>query len=183
MYPKAVCREVAKAYAHLRADVRITCRYEETVFVLWTVLSPCEESFLPKPLILSARGITLSASEGQRWQHPGRHHHAVEFRVVDTGLRSQVLSSAKFSLPHSQGLLMCFMTHQATRLWPSSLHPVAVCGTDPSHLKLVNAIQWPKSKLNQTVAKLMAYFCPVMKHMLGNWHPGIQEEWFSKGRA
>lgn len=93
--------------------------------------------------------------------------------VVDTCLRSQVLSSVKVSLAHSQGLLMCFVTHQATRLWPSPLHPVAVCGTDPSHLKLVNAIQWPKSKLNQTVAKSMASFCPVMKHMLGNWHPGI----------
>ena len=142
VYPRAVCREVAKAYVHLRAGVRITCSYEETLFVLWTVLSPCEGSFLPKPLILSARGITLSTSEGQRWQHPGRHHHAIKFRVVDTCLRSQVLSSVKVSLAQSQDLLMCFMTHQATRLWPSPLHPIAVCGTDPSHLKPVNAIQW-----------------------------------------
>lgn len=70
-------------------------------------------------------GITFSASEGQRWQQiQERHHHVVKFRVVDTCLRSQVLSSARGFLSPQPAFDVRFMTHQATRsaTQPSTLY-------------------------------------------------------------
>lgn len=171
VYLRAVCREVAKAYVHLRAG--------ENHMPLWSI-SPCaHDSAFPMWRIIFTVTLTVSRGikdslEGQRWQHPGRHHHVVKFRVVDTRLRSQVLSSAKVSLAHNRAF-WCVSWLTKPHDYISAPSPVSVCGMgDPSHLKPVNATQWPKSKLNQTVAKLIP-LCPVMKHMLGNWHLGYRK--------
>lgn len=66
--PRAIqsgCQEVAGAYVHLRVPLRFTHIQKGTVFVLCTVLLTCGESFLPIPLILSARGAKLSTSKDQ----------------------------------------------------------------------------------------------------------------------
>lgn len=59
------CQEVAGASIYLRAALRFTNIHEGTVFVLWTVLPTCGQSFLPMPLILSTRGTKLSTSKDQ----------------------------------------------------------------------------------------------------------------------
>lgn len=119
MHHRAVqpgCSVVARGRVHPGAVVKITCSHAGMVFALWAVPSTCEQSCSPKPLILLARGMKPSASEG-------RHHHTVKSRVVDAPLRSQVLSSSKFSLAQSPGLSMYLMIYQAKWTWPSLLCP------------------------------------------------------------